>query len=39
MHSRKLGSFTVSTIGLGAMNISGGYGPRLSDTDGQELLK
>ena len=38
MHSRKLGPFTVSAIGLGVMNISGGYGPRLSDSDGQELL-
>ena len=38
MHSRKLGPFTVSAIGLGAMNISGGYGPRLSDSDGQKLL-
>ena len=39
MHSRKLGPFTVSAIGLGAMNISGGYGPRLSDDDGQKLLQ
>lgn len=38
MHSRKLGPFTVSAIGLGAMNISGGYGPRMSDEDGQKLL-
>lgn len=38
MHSRKLGPFTVSAIGLGVMNISGGYGPRLSDADGQHLL-
>ena len=38
MHSRKLGPFTVSAIGLGVMNISGGYGPRLSDSDGQQLL-
>ncbi|MGK0269402.1 MAG: aryl-alcohol dehydrogenase-like predicted oxidoreductase [Cocleimonas sp.] len=38
MHSRKLGPFAVSAIGLGVMNISGGYGPRLSDSDGQELL-
>ena len=38
MHSRKLGQFTVSAIGLGAMNISGGYGPRLSDSEGQKLL-
>lgn len=39
MHSRKLGPFTVSAIGLGVMNISGGYGPRLSDSDGQKLLE
>ena len=38
MHSRKLGPFTVSAIGIGVMNISGGYGPRLSDADGQLLL-
>lgn len=38
MHSRKLGPFSVSAIGLGAMNISGGYGSRLSDEDGQKLL-
>lgn len=38
MHSRTLGPFKVSAIGLGAMNISGGYGPRLSDSDGQHLL-
>ena len=38
MHSRKLGPFSVSAIGLGVMNISGGYGPRLSDTDGLQLL-
>lgn len=38
MHSRKLGPFTVSAIGLGAMNLSGGYGPRMSDSEGQRLL-
>lgn len=38
MHSRKLGPFTVSAIGLGAMNLSGGYGPRLSDADAKRLL-
>lgn len=38
MHTRKLGPFTVSALGLGAMNISGGYGPRLNDADGQKLL-
>lgn len=38
MHSRKLGPFTVSALGLGAMNLSGGYGPRMSDADGQKLL-
>jgi len=38
MHSRKLGQFSVSAIGLGVMNISGGYGPRLSDSEGQKLL-
>ena len=39
MHSRKLGPFSVSALGLGVMNISGGYGPRLSDSDGQQLLQ
>jgi len=39
MHSRTLGPFSVSAIGLGAMNLSGGYGPRLSDADGQKLLQ
>ena len=38
MHSRKLGPFTVSALGLGAMNLSGGYGTRISDADGQRLL-
>lgn len=38
MHSRTLGPFTVSALGLGAMNLSGGYGPRISDADGQRLL-
>ncbi len=28
MHSRKLGPFSVSAIGLGCMNVSSGYGPR-----------
>ena len=27
MHSRKLGSFNVSALGLGCMNIAMGYGP------------
>ena len=38
MHTRTLGPFTVSAIGLGAMNISMGYGPRISDEAGQRIL-
>ena len=38
MHSRKLGSFTVSAIGLGCMNVSMGYGPRPDDDYSGQLL-
>lgn len=38
MHSRKLGPFTVSSLGFGAMNISAGYGERLDDAKGQKVL-
>lgn len=31
MQQRKLGPFTVSAIGLGCMNVSMGYGPRIDD--------
>lgn len=38
MHTRKLGSFTVSSIGLGCMNYSMGYGPRPAEEYSQQLL-
>ncbi len=38
MHSRKLGSFSVSALGLGCMNISMGYGPRPSEEYSHKLL-
>ena len=31
MQQRQLGPFTVSAIGLGCMNVSMGYGPRIED--------
>lgn len=38
MHSRKLGPFEVSAIGLGCMNISMGYGPA-DDRKSERLLQ
>jgi len=38
MHSRKLGSFSVSALGLGCMNYSMGYGPRADDNTIDKLL-
>ena len=38
MQQRQLGPFTVSAIGLGCMNVSMGYGPRLDDTDAGRLF-
>ena len=38
MHTRKLGPFTISALGLGCMNISGGYGPRPDEANSQRLL-
>jgi aryl-alcohol dehydrogenase-like predicted oxidoreductase len=38
MHIRKLGPFEVSALGLGAMNISMGYGARPAEAYSQQLL-
>ena len=38
MQQRKLGPFTVSAIGLGCMNVSMGYGPRLADDEAGRLF-
>ncbi len=38
MHSRKLGPFSVSAIGLGCMNVSAGYGPRPDEAYSGRLL-
>jgi aryl-alcohol dehydrogenase-like predicted oxidoreductase len=38
MQQRKLGPFTVSAIGLGCMNVSMGYGPRIADDEAGKLL-
>lgn len=38
MQQRKLGSFTVSAIGLGCMNICHAYGPPLPEADAERLL-
>ncbi len=38
MQQRKLGPFTVSAIGLGCMNVSMGYGPRIADDDAGRLF-
>lgn len=37
MHTRKIGSLTVSSIGLGCMNMSSGYGPA-DDDESAKLL-
>ena len=38
MQQRQLGPFTVSAIGLGCMNASSGYGPRIADDAAGELF-
>ena len=38
MHSRKIGPFTVSAIGLGCMNMSMGYGPVQDEAVSARLL-
>ncbi|MFM8575720.1 MAG: aldo/keto reductase [Limnohabitans sp.] len=38
MHTRRLGPFTVSAIGLGCMNLSHAYGPPVSREQGERVL-
>ncbi len=38
MQQRQLGPFTVSAIGLGCMNVSMGYGPRIPDDEAGKLF-
>ena len=38
MQQRKLGPFNVSAIGLGCMNVSSGYGPRIDEDAAGELF-
>jgi len=38
MQQRQLGPFSVSAIGLGCMNSSSGYGPRIADDEAGELF-
>ena len=38
MQQRQLGPFTVSAIGLGCMNASAGYGPRIPDDEAGALF-
>ena len=38
MQQRKIGPFTVSAIGLGCMNVSMGYGPRITDDEAGRLF-
>ena len=38
MHTRTIGPFSVSAIGLGCMNYSMGYGPRQDDDESGRLL-
>ncbi|MEB8433289.1 aldo/keto reductase [Cocleimonas sp. KMM 6892] len=38
MHTRKLGPFTISSLGLGCMNYSMGYGPRPTEEYSYQLL-
>ena len=38
MHTRKLGSFSISALGLGCMNYSMGYGPRPTEEYSHKLL-
>jgi len=39
MHTRKIGPFAVSAIGLGCMNMSMGYGPADDEASGRLLLE
>lgn len=39
MQKRRIGSFEVSAIGYGCMNLSHGYGPPLADPLAQEVLQ
>ena len=38
MHTRQLGPFTVSALGLGCMNLSHGYGPRPEEAESARIL-
>ncbi len=38
MQQRQIGPFTVSAIGLGCMNVSAGYGPRIADDEAGKLF-
>ena len=38
MQQRQIGPFTVSAIGLGCMNVSAGYGPRIDDDEAGKLF-
>ncbi len=38
MQQRTIGPFSVSAIGLGCMNVSMGYGPRIDDADAGRLF-
>jgi aryl-alcohol dehydrogenase-like predicted oxidoreductase len=38
MHKRTLGEFEVGQIGLGCMNLDHGYGPAVSEADGERAL-
>ena len=38
MQQRQLGPFTVSAIGLGCMNVSAGYGPRIPEDEAGALF-
>jgi aryl-alcohol dehydrogenase-like predicted oxidoreductase len=38
MQQRQIGPFTVSAIGLGCMNVSAGYGPRIDEHEAGKLF-
>jgi len=38
MQQRQIGPFTVSAIGLGCMNVSAGYGPRIDEDEAGKLF-
>jgi aryl-alcohol dehydrogenase-like predicted oxidoreductase len=38
MQQRQIGPFTVSAIGLGCMNVSAGYGPRIDEDEAGRLF-